>query len=248
MRALIGLKPEEAFEGCKTLLSIQPHPDDTDIGAGGLVARLSSQGCRVIYVTTTDGGGGTTDPSISWEELSRIRKGEQQAAAKILGVSELIWLEYRDSELRPSLELRNRLITLIRRYRPDVVLTVDPWLPYEAHPDHIATGLAASEAFFFSNLTNINREDLEKGLQPYTPKYIAYYWSKNPNLYIDISDLIDVKKRAMSAHKSQFTPEAIELLVKYDEMLGSRAGYRYAEAFKILNQLALHINVAAEML
>lgn len=248
VRELIGLKPEEAFEECRTILSVQPHPDDTDIGAGGLITRLSSQGCRVIYVTVTDGGGGTTDPSISWEELTRIRRKEQQAAAQILGVSELIWLDYRDSELRPSLELRNKLITLIRRYRPDVVLTVDPWLPYEAHPDHIATGLAASEAFFFSNLTNINRKDLENGLEAYAPKYIAYYWTKNPNLYIDISDLIGIKKEAISAHRSQFTPETIELLIKYDEMLGRRAGYRYAEAFKILNQLALHINPIADLL
>ena len=248
IRSLIGLRPEEAFENCKTLLSIQPHPDDTDIAAGGTVARLSSRGCRIIYVTVTDGGAGTTDPSMSWDRLSDIRKREQQAAAQTLGVSELIWLDYRDSELRPTLELRNRLITLVRHYKPDVILTVDPWLPYEAHPDHVATGLVASEAFFFSNLTNINREDLEKGLEPHSPRYIAYYWTKNPNLYIDISDLIDVKKKAMAAHQSQFTQEVIELLVNYSQLLGKRAGYRYAEAFKILNQTALHINSFADTL
>lgn len=230
------------------MLSIQPHPDDTEIAAGGTVAMLSSRGCRVIYVTVTDGGAGTQDPSISWEELVRIRKREQEEAAKILGVSELVWLNFRDSELRPTLELRNRLITLIRRYRPDVVLTIDPWLPYEIHPDHTATGIAASEAFFFSNLANVNRPDLEMGLEPYTPRYIAYYWSRNPNLYIDITDLIEVKRRAMAAHRSQFGEETINLLIKYSELLGRKAGYRYAEAFKVLNHSALHVNVYTEML
>ncbi|MCS7145721.1 MAG: PIG-L family deacetylase [Nitrososphaerota archaeon] len=248
LRSAIGLRTEEAFETCRTALSIQPHPDDTEIAAGGTVAKLASRGVKVVYVTVTDGGAGTMDPSMPWEELVRIRKREQEEAAKTLGVSELVWLNFRDSELRPTLELRNRLITVIRRYKPDVILTVDPWLPYEAHPDHIAVGLAASEAFFFSNLAGVNRSDLEMGLEPHTTRYIAYYWTRTPNHYVDISDLIEVKRRAMSMHKSQFTEEIVELLVRYSELLGLRVGYKYAEAFKILNPLALHVNPFAEIL
>jgi len=230
------------------VLSIQPHPDDTEISAGGTVAMLTARGCRVVYVTVTDGGAGTTDPGVSWHELVGIRAREQEEAARILGVSELVWLNYRDSELRPTVELRDRLVTLVRRYRPDLILTVDPWLPYEAHPDHVATGLAASQAFFFSGLPNVNRQDLEAGLQPHYAQYIAYYWTRRPNLYIDVSDKMELKVRAMAAHRSQLTPELLDLLVKYSELHGADSGYRYAEAFKVLNRHALHINVYSEVL
>ncbi|MEM0444502.1 MAG: PIG-L deacetylase family protein [Nitrososphaerota archaeon] len=248
VRSLIGLRPERAFEECGTLLSIQPHPDDTEIAAGGTVAKLVKRGCRVIYVTVTDGGAGTTSPSIKWEELSSMRKKEQQAAAQTLGVTELVWLDYRDSELRPTLELRNKLITLIRQYRPDLILTVDPWLLYEAHPDHIATGLAASEAYFFSNLPNVNREDLDRGLKPHLTKHIAYYWTKNPNIYIDITDVIDLKMKAIEAHKSQFGPEDINLYRKISQKIGEKRGFGYGEAFKVLNHYALHVNFYADLL
>lgn len=248
VRRLIGLNTTEAFEKCKTILSIQPHPDDTEIAAGGTIAKLAGRGCRVIYVTVTDGGAGTTDPNIKWEELSSTRRREQQEAAQALGVKELVWLDYRDSELRPTLDLRNKLITVVRQYKPDLILTVDPWLPYEAHPDHIATGLAASEAYFFSNLPNVNREDLNRGLKPHHTKHIAYYWTKKPNVFVDISEQIDLKMRAIAAHKSQFGAEDIKLFKRISEMIGEKAGYRYAEAFKVLNHYALHVNFYAELL
>lgn len=246
VKAFILPKPEEAFEKSKVFLSIQPHPDDTDIAAGGTVAKLANNGCRIIYVTVTDGGAGASRHGLSWETMASIRRSEQESAAKILGVSELLWLDYRDSELKPTLELRNRLITLIRRFKPDVVLTVDPWLTYEAHPDHRATGLAATEAFLFSGLPNVNPVDFRNGLEPHTPMYIAYYWSRKPNVYVDISNWIDVKFRAVKAHTSQVSEGMVELLKKLFALIGARVGYQYAEAFKVLSAGALHCNVYAE--
>lgn len=238
-------KPEEAFEKSKVFLSIQPHTDDTDIAAGGTVAKLANDGCQIIYVTVTDGGAGAARRGLPWETMASIRRREQESAAKILGVSELLWLDYRDSELKPTLELRNRLITLIRRFKPDVVLTVDPWLTYEAHPDHRVTGLAATEAFFFSGLPNVNPVDFRNGLEPYTPTYIAYYWSRKPNVYVDIGDWIDVKFKAVKAHTSQVSDAMVELLRKISTLLGARVGYQYAEAFKVLNTRTVHCNTYA---
>ena len=246
IKALMLPRPEEAFERSKVVLSIQPHPDDADIAAGGTIAKLVNSGCRVIYVTVTDGGAGTVRRDLPRETLAGIRRKEQEAAARVLGVSELVWLGYRDSELTPSPALRNRLITLIRRFKPDLVLTVDPWLPYEAHPDHRTTGLAATEAFFFSGFPNINPADLRNGLEPHMPRYIAYYWTRKPNVYVDITDWIELKLKAVKAHASQVPDVMLGLLKRVFALIGAKAGYRYAEAFKVLNVNALHCNIYAE--
>jgi LmbE family N-acetylglucosaminyl deacetylase len=247
-RSLVLGRPEAAFEECRTVLSVQPHPDDTELGAGGLVAKLTSRGVRVVYVTVTDGGCGTTDKSVSWEELAVIRRKEQEEAASILGVSELVWLGYRDTEAVATTRLRDQIISLIRIYKPDLVLTVDPWLTHEAHRDHRETGLAVSEAFLLSGLPNVNRADPDCGLEPHSPDYISYYWTRKPNVYIDVSPWMELKFKAIAAHKSQFTEESLALFRKYFELLGRRAGHSYAEAFKVMNSTALHCNVFAENL
>jgi LmbE family N-acetylglucosaminyl deacetylase len=243
VRSLIMEKPEAVLEECRKVLSVQPHPDDTELGAGGLVAQLASRGARVVYVTVTDGGCGTIDESMSWEELALTRRREQKEAARILGISELIWLGYRDTEAQASPRLRDQIISLIRAQRPDLILTVDPWLTYEAHRDHREVGWAVSEAFLLSSLPNVNRADLQTGLKPHHAKYIAYYWTRKPNFYVDISAWMDLKFRAIAAHKSQFAEETLNLFRRYFQLLGRRAGYEYAEAFKILNSWALHCNV-----
>jgi len=248
IKALVLPHPEEAFEKSRVILSVQPHPDDADIAAGGTIAKLVGRGCRVVYVTVTDGGAGTLRRDIPWEALAAIRHREQESAAKLLGVSELIWLGYRDTELTPSLTFRNRLITIIRRFKPDLVMTVDPWLTYEAHPDHRFTGLVTTEAFFFSGFPNVNPTDLRNGLEPHAPKYIAYYWTRKPNVYVDITDWIDVKLKAVGAHASQMSEEMVGFLRKLFALIGAKAGYGYAEAFKVLDGNALHCNVYAEEL
>lgn len=248
LRKLLLPNVEKVFEECNMLLSIQPHPDDTDIAAGGTIAKLAKRGCQVVYVTVTDGGAGTGSKNFPWESVADVRRREQESAAKILGVAELIWLNYRDSELESTLELRNRLITLIRRFRPDVVLTVDPWLRYEAHPDHRATGIAASEAFLLSGFPNVNRIDLVNRLEPYTPRFIAYYWSEKPNVYVDITEWIDVKFKAIMAHVSQASSGMVDVLKAVFKLMGEKAGCEYAEAFKVLASSALHCNVYASEL
>lgn len=240
----------KAFEGARRVMCVQPHPDDCDLGAGGAVAKLSRAGARIIYVTMTDGSRGTYDPAISPDELARIRMKEQEEAAEVLGVSELVWLGYRDTELAAAPEARNKLITLIRKYRPDLILTVDPWLPYEAHPDHVATGLLTAQAAIFSPLPHVNPNDLKEGLSPYSVPLMAFYWTREPNLFIDITGFLELKLRAIASHRSQFPPGALEVvegyLRTYSELMGKRIGVAYAEAFKALPPLYLHIWPFAE--
>ncbi len=242
-------EPKIAFRESKRILCIQPHADDTDVAAGGTIAKLAKEGKEIIYVTMTDDRLGTFNPELWPEKLAKIRYLEQKEAAKILGVKKLIWLNYRDSELLPNLEIRNRLIHIIRRLRPDIIMTVDPWLTYEAHPDHRYTGILACEAALFSAFPHACPEDLREGIKPHSVRFIAFYWSRKPNVYIDITDYMDIKLRAIQAHKSQFSDnwETFEQILRaYSCFLGKRIGVKYAEAFKIVKPSHLHCNVFTE--
>ncbi len=252
-RIVLGAESEglnEVFKTVRRILCIQPHPDDTDLAAGGLIAKLAERGCEVTYVTMTDGRIGTLDPKISSEKLAAIRMVEQKEAAKILGVKNLIWLNYKDSELKPTIEARNKLISVIRKFKPDIILTVDPWLTYEAHPDHIATGMLAAEASFFAMLPHANSSDMKNGLKPHTVEFIAFYWTRKPNVYVDITDHMEIKLKAVASHKSQFPSETFKEIEHrlriYSRLMGKKIGVKYAEAFKVLSLRHLHCCIYAE--
>lgn len=238
----------DCFDRVRSVLCIQPHPDDTDIAAGGLVAKLAKRGVEVVYVTLTDGGLGTRDPETYPEKLALERRREQEEAARVLGVKELVWLNYRDGELQPTLEARLELVLLIRKYKPDMVLAPDPWLSYEAHPDHRATGILAAEAAFFSSLPHAAPSALAFNLKPHVVRYIAFYWTRKPNALVDVSDYVEVKMKAVKAHRSQFgdIPAFEDALRAYMRLMGKRIGAEYAEAFKVLNPFNMHSNVFAE--
>ncbi|MHB0886737.1 MAG: PIG-L deacetylase family protein, partial [Bacillota bacterium] len=148
MRA-VDLIPIPDLDSAREVLCIQPHPDDLEIAAGGAIARLVRAGAHVTYVTVTDGGFGSPDPAMTRDKMAAIRRLEQQKAASELGVTDLVWLNYPDAMPLPGLELRRRLIELIQEKKPQAVLLPDPWLTYEAHPDHRGVGLAAAEAVIF---------------------------------------------------------------------------------------------------
>lgn len=239
------------LEEVKNLLCIQAHPDDADIGAGGTVAKLTRRRCRVTYVSVMDDRVGTLDPILWPEKLAKIRVEEQERAAEILGVQRLIWLGYRDSELYPSLELRGKLIRIIREIRPDVLMTLDPWLPYEAHPDHRYAGMMAAEAALFSVFPHVNPEHLRDGLQAYALPYVCFFGTHKPNTFIDITDFMEIKLKAIIQHKTQFgdTFEELEKRLKYYcSKMGEEINVKYAEAFKVLTPGQMHGNpFASEM-
>lgn len=242
------------LEEARSVLCVQAHPDDFEFFAGGTVAKLARKGCEVIYLTVTDGSRSTTNPRLSPEELTEIRMMEQERAAKILGVKKLMWLGYTDSEFLPSLEARGKIVRAIRQTKPDVLMTLDPWLPYEAHPDHVNTGLVAVQAALFSGFTNVNREHLEEGLEPHTVSTICLAVSARYNTHIDITKTIDLKIKALAEHKSQFQSETETGLGPFEmwentikavaEGFGKEIGMKYAEVFKVLKPLELHCNLS----
>lgn len=239
--------PIPDLEGCTSLLCVQPHPDDNEVGAGGTIARLAGKGCKITYLTVTDGRNGTTDPGTSPVKLAEQRKREATEAAGILGVRDLIFLGYPDGGFTSERELCRDIVSAIRDVKPEFVLTVDPYLPYEAHPDHRASGLATAQACLFSAFPHFYSGG-EKGPQDmWQVKGIGFYATSHPNTFINIDDTWELKVKAVSAHASQFAPAYLDAITGYFDFKARRyaegRGFTRAEAFKVLSTSHLHMNV-----
>jgi LmbE family N-acetylglucosaminyl deacetylase len=224
----------------RRILCISAHPDDNEFVIGGSVARWAREGRDVAFCLVTTGGAGVNEHTPSNEGLIPIREREQRAAAKILGVKELILLGYADGTLEPTLGMRRDLTRVIRRFRPDVVVTGDPTVRYYAHeylnhPDHRAVGSAALDAVFPSSETSaIFPELLAEGLPPHKVKQVFISGSLEPDVFVDIARTLAAKCRALKAHRSQVGKGewVDQLLQAWAIRDGKRGGLRYAEAFR----------------
>jgi len=228
----------------RRVLCVQAHPDDGEIGAGATVAKLTRAGADVIYLTITDGGVGTEDASITPAELARIRRGEGEEAAGLLGVNEMIWLDFPDGSCLELAPVRERIIKAIREVRPKAIMVMDPWLPYEAHSDHRITGLAAAEAAMLSAFPHVCPQHLAEGLETHPIEAVAFYGTSRPNTFIDVTETWPLKMEALSKHKSQFPGGSLEMIgayltaKAYEHATGK--GFEMAEAFKVLTPTHLH--------
>lgn len=248
---LLEFDLSDPFKDVEKVLCVEPHPDDCVIGLGGTIRKLTEGGIEVIYLLLTDGSMGTTDEGISNHELALIRMREEEESARLLGVDRIIQLGYRDTELPYSLEARKAIIEVIRAEKPDMVLLPDPWLPYESHPDHVAAGKLTLEAIAFSPLPNVARQDLHAGLKPHQVERIGFYYTARPNYFVDITDVMELKLRAVRVHRSQFTDEVWE---KWEPFLrtialyyGKMGGVKYAEGLRFMPGLFLHITPFSEL-
>jgi LmbE family N-acetylglucosaminyl deacetylase len=219
---------------------IVAHPDDADAFCGGTVARMASEGKQIRYVICTDGARGG-DGSLTEDELGPIRRAEQEAAAKTLGVVDVTWLDRTDGELTHTLDLRRELTREIRRHRPQLVFTHNP-IPHYArglHPDHLAVGQAVFAAIFPSADSPMIFLGLlrEEGLQRWQVKWTFTFDAERPNHFEDIGPQLSIKQQALACHASQFSPELLErgpLIAQWEARGAADAGYphvKYAEAF-----------------
>lgn len=256
------LLPLPDLRSCKRLLCVQPHPDDNEVGAGAAIARLARSGCEVFFLTATDGSLGTLDPALSAEALAETRRAEIEKSAAILGVRRCLSLELPDGSFLDEELLCRRITAAIREIRPDFVATCDPFLPYEAHPDHRRVGMAALEACVFSPFPRFEAPSLNGGAAdpPWTVPAVALYTTASPNFFLDVTETWAAKFEALAAHASQFPPEALAQLRPYFELkgfqhelragrpLGALLGKRRAEAFKVLPTMCIHSFVDAAAL
>jgi len=229
------------FKG-KTVLVVGAHPDDNDFGAGATVAKATMEGAEVIYLIATTGQRGSSDETMTPERLSDTRKKEQKAAARVLGVREVHFLSYVDGELIPDIRLKEQVVIHIRRFRPDIVFTMDPSFFYFKdfgfvnHSDHRAIGEATLDACYplARDLLSFP-EHVKAGLSPHKVKEILLhsFVPENANFYVDVTDTYDIKIRALSLHKSQVSDiQSLEKRMRERaEAAGRLAGCRFAEAF-----------------
>ncbi len=235
------LLPKPDLFASKRLLCVQPHPDDMDISAGGTIARLAENGTEIYYLTITDDTAGFMELDAgNIQRRKDQRKEEQYAAGKILGVKDYFWMDYPDAGDWSLHQVRNDIIKYIRKIKPDFVMTIDPWLPYEAHQDHIKGGMAASEALILFNFPFIKTDEtIDKNFKPYEIEGVAYSFTSNSNTVIDVKAYREKKFAAIAAHKSQFTNELLEIVKIYDETrsrnLAEKCDFEMGEGFKVLN-------------
>ncbi len=220
-------------------LVVVAHPDDAEFSAAATIALLTSRGVRVDYVVTTDGGKGTEDPAVTPEMLTTTRLAEQRVAADILGVSEIVHLGYPDGYLEPTLDLRRAITRQIRRFRPDLVITLNPHRrldgnPFIGHPDHLATGEATLASVYPAARDRLNFPELatEEGLEPWKVRQVLITGVETPNLYLDVAATWDAGVRSLKAHASQVDAATVEERVRdRARAVGEDAGVELAQGF-----------------
>ncbi|HVL89454.1 MAG TPA: PIG-L deacetylase family protein [Actinomycetota bacterium] len=222
---------------------IYAHPDDAEFGASGTVAKWVRAGVEVTYVMITNGGSGSSDPAMTREKLVEIRRAEQEAAAKVLGVAHVEFLGFEDGYLVVNEESRRAVARQVRRYKPDVIIGLDPTLRYTDfytnHPDHIAAGDLVMFSINPDASTRLMFPELveQEGLEPHKPKMLLLMnWGAEPDHVEDISSTIDVKIEALSLHASQVeNMDEIEQWVRQRAgEIGAPTGYAAGEGFKVV--------------
>src|SRR5260370_16753232 len=173
--------------GGQRILVMLAHPDDAEFIGGGTIARLVAEGRGVHHGLVTSGNGGSHGAGMTMEGVARIREEEQQRAAEMLGVREVTFLGYNDGEVEVSLSLRRELVYAIRRVQPEVLLTFDPWRPYEIHPDHRNVGLCALDAVASARMPMYYPEQLTDELAAHRLKQVYFFSTSHPNHFIDVT-------------------------------------------------------------
>lgn len=220
-----------------TFMVVAAHPDDSEFGAGGTVAKLTARGKRVVIVQVTSGNKGSADPTANPAEVAGRREAELREAASRLGVGEVVFLRCMDGELMPDLDLRERIVRQIRTHRPDVVITHDPFRPYALHPDHRAVGLATTDAIYPTARDPLYfPEHLSDGLQPHKTAELWFFGAEHPDRFIDITATFAQKMHALAAHESQVGgSEDLEARMRERAAeLAEGQPFELAEAFKIV--------------
>ena len=225
-------------EQIRRALVVTAHPDDSEFGTAGTVARLVKDGCEVAYVIVTDGGKGSGDRTLTPERLAAIRTEEQRAAARTVGVEHVRFLGYPDSEVEDTRALRCDVAREIRRWRPDLVITQNPARSYflpASHRDHRIVAGVVLDCVYPLARDHMAFPELLPEFEPHAVTQVYVMQWERPQHVVDISDVMDLKIRALACHASQFAGgdfAGVEARVRErSRELGRTKGYAYAEAF-----------------
>jgi LmbE family N-acetylglucosaminyl deacetylase len=227
-------------------LVVVAHPDDVDFGAGGTVASWTESGIEVSYCICTDGDAGGFDPAVPRDEIGGIRQAEQRAAAKEVGVEDVVFLGYPDGRLTPSFALRRDISRVVRQVRPQRLLMQSPEINWErigaSHPDHRAAGEAALCAVYPDARNPFTHLELAaEGLEAWT---VSETWvmaaGQGSDTWVDVTDTFERKVAALRRHASQTAHmDDLEGMLRGWLTRNATAGKlpegRLAEAFRVID-------------
>ncbi len=186
-------------------MAVSAHPDDAELNAGATLAKWITAGCEVTLVVCTNGAAGTAQPALTPANVARIRLAEQQTAACRLGVRELVMLGLPDGGLDDTVEFRGRIVELIRRHRPETVLTHDPYRRRGfSHRDHRIAGIVVQDATYPYVRDRLHfPEHIRQGLEPHKVHELLLWDSDEPGTIVDVSGYLDTQAAALSCHETQ---------------------------------------------
>jgi LmbE family N-acetylglucosaminyl deacetylase len=217
------------------ILAAGAHPDDLEILCGGTLAKYAKRGDHVTIAVATNGEVGSA--TLPKEEIAAIRKQEAQASANVIG-ADFIWMNYPDEFLFSTEESRLAFLNVVRKARPDVILT---HAPVDYHPDHRTTGQIIWDIRVMTTVPNIKTEEPPCAVIPE-----VYFFDTLagidfvPQHYVDTTETFEIKKKMLLCHKSQSAwledqyqmdyAQFIEYISRYR---GLQCGTRYAECFQV---------------
>lgn len=237
------LQPEN-WQDKQNILVILAHPDDPEFFCGATLARWARAGHNIIYQLLTCGDKGfndSTSADMTTDELCRIRHDEQRAAADVIGVKAVHFLDRPDGYLIPDLDLRREIVRVIRKFKPDILVACDPQNLFASyglnHPDHRAAGQVVLDAVFPAAGSPVFfPELLTEGYQPHMPKEVWCSLTSQPNTVLDVTETWPIKLEALLHHKTQ-----IGDVEKFKERMKSRRtedstdeNPRYEEKFRVV--------------
>ena len=235
MKLILKMAPLPKIDKCKKVLFIGPHPDDIEIGAGGLVSKLVRNNAEVYFLICTDGACGSNDVNAKYDEIAKIRKEEAKASANFLKVKDVLFLDYPDGGDYLVSDLTNSIAKVIIDLKPDLVVAPSPFLETETHIDHLKVAEAARESLIISKFPLVaKRHSIESSDNTYPSDIVlAYYYTAKINQRVRLKkiDLLN-KLASIKCHVSQ--PDANdENIVKYLKFKAFSIGFfkfaRYAE-------------------
>jgi LmbE family N-acetylglucosaminyl deacetylase len=220
------------------VLVIAAHPDDPEFLAGGTVARLAKEGREIAYVVVTNGNKGSGDRNIASEQLIPIREDEQRRAARVLGVRSVEFLGYEDGELEDTRDLRRDISREIRRSRPELIITLNPYRTYNNFPgwhrDHRTTARVVLDCVYPLARDHLSFPELLPDYEPHKVREVYLVQWEQPRLVLDITATMELKLEAIHCHRSQVADDfkAFDARMRNRAAtLGKDKGYSYAEGF-----------------
>jgi len=229
-------------------LVLAAHPDDGDFRCAGTVAGWVEAGCEATMVVVTDGSKGSHDLALDDAEVAARRRQEQRAACATIGYHDVTFLDEVDGLLSVTEELLEAVVVLLRRVRPDVVLSYDSWAPYQLHPDHTEVGRLAFLGCIRAREPRFYRHFADAGLGPWSVRQLWLFGTPQPDEVVDIADHMDQKLAALLCHETQYPTEmGFELgddagmAAFCDRMramaarIGASAGVALGEDFKVVH-------------